>query len=417
MKAGVRSLVLERPGLDEILLPIQKSLPSGFDGFNSCETIEPMIYLDHNATTPVLPEVVDAMRPFLQEQFGNPSSAYRLGARAKGAVDGAREQVANLVGALPEEIVFTSGATEANNSAIHAAVMANPFKRHLVTSEVEHSSVLEYCRYLEEHHGYRITYLPVNENGQLPLHELEVAIDDQTALVSLMWANNETGVIFPVSDIAEMCRKRNVLFHCDAVQAVGKVEIGHGDLRPDYLAISGHKLGALKGVGALIVPTETPFIPFIYGGKQEAGKRGGSEAVPLVVGMGASAEVWANRGIDLWKGIEALRNQLEATVLEIIPGGQLNGGKAQRLPNTSNIYLPNIDADALVILLDQAEICISSGSACMESALSPSHVIFAITGSHEVASNSIRISLGIDTTASEIKRFEEQIAQAALVLR
>ena len=248
-----------------------------------------MIYLDHNATTPVAPEVLEAMMPFLTDNWGNPSSSYKFGSKLKGVVEVAREQVAALIGAYGGEVIFTSCATESNNAAIHAALKATG-KRHVVTSAVEHSSVLNYCRALEKE-GYRVTYLPVDRDGLLKLADLESAITDDTAVVSLMWANNETGVLFPVKEIAEICRARGVLFHCDGVQAAGKIEIDVRKVPVDYLSLTGHKFHAPKGVGALYVRRKAPFSPLIYGGHQERGLRGGTECVPLIVGMGKAAEL------------------------------------------------------------------------------------------------------------------------------
>ena len=232
-----------------------------------------MIYLDHNATTPILPEALDAMMPYLTTEWGNPSSSYRFGSRNRKAVEQAREQVADLINAHPTEIVFTSCATESNNAAIHAALKAHPGKRHIVTSSVEHSSVLACCQALEKD-GCRVDYLPVDREGLLCLSDLENVLADDTAIVSLMWANNETGVLFPVKEISEICKAKGVLFHCDAVQAAGKIDVDMRDVAVDFLSITGHKIGAAKGVGALYARRKTPFSPFIHGGHQERGRRG-----------------------------------------------------------------------------------------------------------------------------------------------
>jgi cysteine desulfurase len=233
-----------------------------------------MIYLDYNSTTPVEPEVLEAMMPFLMGEWGNPSSTYRFGSNLRSAIGAAREQVAELIGANPGELLFTSCATESNNAAINAAIKARPSKRHIVTSAVEHSSVLNYCMALEKE-GVKVTYLPVDRNGLLKITDLEASITDETAVVSLMWANNETGVLFPVSEIAQVCKARGVLFHCDAVQAVGKVEINLRNIAVDYLSVTGHKFGAPKGIGALFVRRKVPFSPLIYGGHQERGLAAG----------------------------------------------------------------------------------------------------------------------------------------------
>ena len=249
-----------------------------------------MIYLDYNATTPVLPEVLEAMMPYLTSEWGNPASTYKFGSKLKAVIEKARAQVAELIRAHAMEIIFTSCATESNNAAIHAALKANPEKKHIITSAVEHSSVLNYCIALEKE-GYRVTYLPVDREGLLKLTDLEDAISDETAVVSLMWANNETGVLFPVKEIAEICRSRGVLFHCDAVQAAGKVEINLRNVQADYLSLTGHKFNAPKGIGALYIRRKVPFSSFVHGGHQERNLRGGTESVPLIVGMGKAAEL------------------------------------------------------------------------------------------------------------------------------
>jgi cysteine desulfurase len=360
-----------------------------------------VIYLDHNATTSVLPEVRDVILPYLNEHWGNPSSAYRFGAEQRLAIEAARQQVADLAAARPGEVIFTSGATEANNTAIHAALAGQVGKRHIVTSRVEHSSVLAYAQELARQ-GVEVTYLSVDETGQIDLDELAQSIRADTAAVSLMWANNETGVIFPVSAIGEICREKRTLFHCDAVQAVGKVPVNFSNAPIDYLTLSGHKLGAPKGTGALIARQNTPFMPLIVGGKQEDGRRGGTESVPLIVGLGAACETAAIRGFDLWQPIMRLRDQFEARILAEIPGAYLNGAAGPRLPNTSNFGIQGIDSDGLVAFLDGQGICVSSGAACLENSLSPSHVVHAMTGSHQKANEALRVSLGWATTAAEL---------------
>ena len=269
-----------------------------------------MIYLDHNATTPILPEVLEAMMPYLTTEWGNPSSAYKFGSKLKSVIETAREQVAELIGAHPMDVIFTSCATESNNAAIAAALKANPTKRQIVTSQVEHSSVLNYCMALEKE-GYRVTYLPVDREGLLNLADLEAAITDETAVVSLMWANNETGVLFPVESIAEICRSRGVLYHCDAVQAAGKMEIDVRKIPADYLSLTGHKFHAPKGIGALYVRRKSPFSPLIYGGHQERNRRGGTESVPLIVGMGKAAELAREHLPDFEQKVRPLRDELE----------------------------------------------------------------------------------------------------------
>lgn len=360
-----------------------------------------MIYLDHNATTPVLPEVFEAMKPFFTDRWGNPSSSYRFGSELKGAIETARNQMAELIGARPSEVVFTANATEANNSAIHAALKANPKKRHIVTSQVEHSSVLNYCMALEKD-GLRVTYLPVDREGLLSVADLEVAITDDTAVASLMWANNETGVLFPVVDIARVCKSRGVLFHCDAVQAAGKLPIDVSKLAVDYLSMTGHKLGAPKGVGALYVQRKAPFSPYLHGGHQERGQRGGTENVALIVGFGRAAGL-AKANVSLFEDtVRSLRDSLEEGILSAVPDAELNGHKSKRLPNTSSIAFRGVDSDALLMLLDQEGVCASSGSACLADSPDASHVITAMKPELHDDRNTLRLSLGLEHTASSV---------------
>lgn len=360
-----------------------------------------MIYLDHNATTPVLPAVFEAMRPYFCEEWGNPSSSYHFGSKLKGVVESAREQVADLLGAQVREVLFTSCATESNNAAIHAALTARPERRHIVTSRVEHSSVLNYCRVLERQ-GFRVTYLPVDRDGLLSLTDLDSALEDDTAVVSIMWANNETGVLFPVEEIGQRCRARGILFHCDAVQAIGKVPVALKNMPVDYLSLTGHKLHAPKGVGALYVHRKAPFMPYLHGGHQERGRRGGTESVPLLVGLGAAAEIARKKLPGYDRTIRPLRDELERSVLESISGTERNGHPLQRLANTSNLTFSGIESEALLLLLDQAGICASSGSACLADSPDPSHVIVAMK-SGESARQMIRFSLGTESTTAEVE--------------
>lgn len=361
-----------------------------------------MIYLDHNATTPVLPEVFEAMRPYFCEEWGNPSSTYRFGSKLKTVIETAREQVGDLIGAHPREIIFTSCATESNNAAINAALKANPGKKHIITSAVEHSSVLTYCKALEKE-GYRVTYLPVDREGLLKLADLENAIEEDTAVVSLMWANNETGVLFPVPEIAQVCKARGVLFHCDAVQAAGKIGVNLTRAQVDYLSITGHKFGAPKGIGALYVRRKKPYTPLIYGGHQERNLRGGTESVPLIVGLGEAAK-YASKKIHKYESsVRALRDDLEEAILSSIPDTALNGHKSLRLANTTNISFHGIESEALLLMLDQASICASSGSACLADSEEPSHVIQSMKPNEDNSKKMIRFSLGQDTSNSEIQ--------------
>lgn len=368
-----------------------------------------LIYLDHNATTPVLPEVLEAMLPWFSSQWGNPSSIHGPGRAARRAIEEARGKVARLVGARPEQIVFTSGATEANNSAIHSAMLCDPSKRHVVTSTVEHSAVLAFCDYLERHHRVEVTRLPVNMDGMLSISDLRNAIRPDTAVVSLMWANNETGVIWPVTEYSEICAKRGVPLLTDAVQAVGKIAVDFKESGASFLSLSGHKFGAPKGIGALVVARPHDFTPLIVGGKQELGHRGGTENVAGIVALGMAAEIACTRGADAWDKAAKLRDTFERTLLERIPGATINGAANKRLPNTSNLYLPGSDGDALVTFMDQQGICISSGSACLESAITPSHVILAMSESHDRAGESVRVSLGLESTQSDLEVFADAL--------
>jgi cysteine desulfurase len=403
--------------------------------------VRAVIYLDHNATTPVMPEVFAAMTPFFTKRWGNPSSSYRFGAELNGVIETAREQVAALIGARPGEIVFTGNATEANNTAIQSALKANPGKRHVITSRVEHSSVLNHCRALEPE-GCHVTCLPVDRDGLLKLADLEGSITDDTAVVSLMWANNETGVLFPVKEIAQLCRSRGVLFHCDAVQAVGKVPVDVSALPVDYLSLTGHKLGAPKGVGALYVRRKAPFSPLLHGGHQERGRRGGTECVPLIVGLGCAAELALRKLPEYERTVRPLRDALEEGILGSsarrspirreegmeghlagpeagapIPNTELNGDPAQRLANTTNLTFHGIESEALLILLDQEGICASSGSACLADSDEPSHVVKAMKPDTGAARQMIRFSLGIDNTMNEVAATITAVRRAVRALK
>ena len=373
-----------------------------------------MLYLDHNATTPIHADVFATMEPYFREEWGNPSSTYRFGARLKGVIETARAQVAECIGAQPREVLFTSCATESNNAALHAALRSQPSKRHLITSAVEHSSVLAYCRALESD-GIRVTYLPVDRDGLLSLADLENALTPETAVVSLMWANNETGVLFPVAEIAQLCRARGVLFHCDAVQAVGKLPIQLRDLPVDYLSLSGHKLGAPKGVGALYVQRKAPWTPLLHGGHQERGRRGGTESVPLIVGLGTTAALARKKLAAYDRTLRPLRDALESGILAAIPGTQRNGHPDQRLANTTNLHFPGIESEALLLLLDSADLCASSGSACLADSPDPSHVLAAMKPG-PAAHQSIRFSLGLENTSAQIQKAITAVQHAVATL-
>lgn len=353
--------------------------------------------------------------PYLTNEWGNPSSAYRFGAKLKKVIETARSQVAGLLGAHAMEIVFTSCATESNNAAIHSALRARPQKRHIITSAVEHSSVLRYCSALEKD-GYRVTYLPVDRDGLLMLSDLQSAITADTAVVSLMWANNETGVLFPVTEIAAMCQSRSVLFHCDAVQAAGKLVLDVRTLPVDYLSVTGHKFHAPKGIGALYVRRKAPFVPLIHGGHQENGRRGGTENVALIAALGKAAELAEGNLHDYERKVRPLRDALEEELLGSIPQAELNGHKTERLVNTTNITLRGIESEALLLLLDREKVCASSGSACLADSDEASHVISAMKPESGAARHTIRLSFDRTNTRSDIIYAASAIKNAVAAL-
>jgi cysteine desulfurase len=358
-------------------------------------------YFDNNATTRLAPEVVDAMIPFLREYWGNPSSTYVFGRQVGEHLDRARARVAALINAEPREIIFTSCGTESNNSAIHSALVTQPEKRHVLTTAVEHSANTKFCGLLQKR-GYTVTFLPVAPDGGLDLELLERSIRPDTAIVSVMWANNETGVLFPVRDIAAICRRKGTLFHTDAVQTPGKLKIDVRELDADFLSLSAHKLHAPKGIGLLYVKRRVKYQPYIVGGGQERGRRGGTENVASIVAFGRAAELAMASLDDENTRVRALRDKLEDGILGSIPGTSRNGAKEPRLPNTSNIAFEGVEAEGILMLLDQAGICASSGSACTTGSLDPSHVLTAMGCSAARARSSIRFSLGIYNTEAEV---------------
>ena len=367
-------------------------------------------YFDNNATTSIAPAVFEAMVPFLTENYGNPSSAYGFGKKVRLAVEKARAQVATLINADPSEIYFTSCGTEADNAAIWSALRSTK-KKHLITSQVEHSAVLHMGEALEQQ-GYGVTWLPVNPDGTLDLVALEESIRPDTAIVSLMWANNETGVIFPIEKISAICREKKVLFHTDAVQTPGKVKIDVKGVPVDFLAISGHKLHAPKGVGVLYVRKGVPFVPFQIGGGQERGKRAGTENVASIIGLGKAAEMAQESLIEEQTRVRALRDRFENRILELIPGARVNGNRVERLPNTSNICFTGTDAQELLALLDEQGICCSAGSACTTGSVEPSHVLSAMGVSERDAKSSLRFSFSHFNRDLEVDRALETIPSA-----
>ncbi len=360
-----------------------------------------LCYLDNNATTRVAPEVVEAMLPFFNDFWGNASSAYSFGNQLQKHLEAAREKVAALIHADPREVVFTSCGTESNNTAIHSATRLNPKKRHIITTQVEHSANIKYCKFLESQ-GYEVTWLPVEPDGSLDIHLLVEAIRPDTAIVSIMWANNETGVLFPVEEIAAICQGHDVLFHTDAVQVAGKLKIDVRSLGVDFLSLSAHKLHAPKGIGLLYIKRRTPFQPLIIGGQQERGRRGGTENVPYIVGFGRAAELAIEGISDENTRVRRMRDHLEETLLKTIPETTRNGSRQHRLPNTSNLAFAGVEAEAILLLLNQLDICASSGSACTTGSIEPSHVLSAMGMPPDLARSSVRFSLGKYNTDEEI---------------
>jgi len=360
-----------------------------------------LVYFDNNATTRIAPEVVAVMLPFLTEHWGNPSSAYRFGNQVTKDIEIAREQLAALINADPKEIIFTSCGTESNNAAIQSALLTQPGKKHVITTAVEHSANIKFAKHLTQQ-GYDVTLLPVEPDGTLDLHLLELAIRPDTAIVSIMWANNETGVLFPVEEIGALCRSRDVLFHTDAVQTPGKLTIDVRELDVDMLSLSAHKLNAPKGIGMLYVRKRTKYVPYVIGGGQEKGRRGGTENVPYIVGFGKAAEMAASH-VEQENTIgRKLRDRLEQGILKNIPRASRNGAREPRLPNTSNISFEGVEAEAILNLLDQAGVCASSGSACTTGSLTPSHVLTAMGLSAKRARSCVRFSLGLYNTLEEV---------------
>jgi cysteine desulfurase len=359
------------------------------------------IYLDNNATTQVAPEVLEIMLPYFHDLYGNPSSMHSFGGQVGRRLRSAREQVAALLGASADEIVFTSCGTESDNTAIRSALAANPGKRHIVTTRVEHPAVHALTDRLGQE-GYRVTELTVDGDGRLNLEQYSRSLSPDTAMVSIMWANNETGVLFPVEQLAVMAHNKGILFHTDAVQAVGKIPIDLSKSAIDLLSLSGHKLHAAKGVGALYVRKGSKFSPFLIGGHQEKGRRGGTENVPGIIGLGLACEL---AGANLEREnttVKYLRDKLENALLEKVPNSRVNGDRQNRLPNTSNTSFEFVEGEAILLLLNEFGICASSGSACTSGSLQPSHVLRAMGVPFTMAHGSIRFSLSIYNTEPEI---------------
>ena len=368
-----------------------------------------VIYVDNNATTRVDPLVVEEMVPYLSESYGNPSSMHSFGGDVSKKIKEAREKIARLLGADdPREIIFTSCGTESDSTAIVGALKANPDKRHIITTRVEHPAVLNLCQQLEKE-GYALTLLPVDSKGNLALNDLRSAIRRDTAIVSIMYANNETGVIFHMEEIGQIVKEREVLFHTDAVQAVGKIPIDMKTSTVDLLSLSGHKLHAPKGVGVLYVRRGTKIRPFLLGGHQEEGRRAGTEAVPNIVALGKAAELALQHVEEENARVKALRDKLEKGILEKTEGSRVNGDTTDRLPNTTNISFEYVEGEAILLHLDEYGICASSGSACTSGSLEPSHVLLAMGVPYTMAHGSIRFSLSRFNTEEEIDFIIEKV--------
>ncbi|MEJ2646928.1 MAG: cysteine desulfurase NifS [Sedimentisphaerales bacterium] len=359
------------------------------------------IYFDNNATTKMDEQVFEEMKPYFCELYGNPSSMHTFGGQVSHKIGAAREQVAELLGCEPSEIIFTSGGTESDNTAIKGTLAAAPNKRKIITTRVEHPAVLAVCRE-QENHGYTVIELGVDKKGRLDISELEEQLDEDTVLVTIMYANNETGVIFPIEQIAEMVTSRGIVFHTDAVQAVGKIPLDLSNSNIDLLSISAHKLHGPKGVGVLYIRKGTRLSPYQLGGHQESGKRAGTENVPGIIGLGKACEI-AQKNISQENiKVKKIRDKLEKAILERCSDCMVNGEKEHRLPNTSNISFEYIEGEAILLLLDQHGICASSGSACTSGSLEPSHVLRAMGVPFTAAHGSVRFSLSKYNTEDEI---------------
>lgn len=360
------------------------------------------IYFDHNATTPVLDEVFDAMVPYLKDQWGNPSSIHWAGRGTRKAVEDARESVSALLNCTPIELIFTSSGTEGDNHAIKGLAYAQKNKgNHIITTKVEHPAVLSTCKHLQKE-GFEVTYLDVDKDGLISLDDLKAAITPKTILISVMYANNETGVLFPIKEIGQIAKERGVAFHTDAVQAAGKIMIDVNDLNVDLMTISGHKLYAPKGVGALFIKRGTRLVPLIHGGHQERNRRGGTENVAGIVAMGKASRIAIRDMEKETEHLKTLKERLEKGMTERVPHIKINGHLDKRLPNTANISFEFVEGESLLLNLDMKGIAASSGSACTSGSLEPSHVLVSMGLTHELSHGSVRFSLGKSNTVEEI---------------
>ncbi len=375
-----------------------------------------IVYLDNNATTRTAPEVLEEMLPFFSERYGNPSSMHAFGGEVGHELAKARERTAAALGANPDEIVFTACGTEADNTAIWSAVQASPDKRHVITTRVEHPAVLNLCKHLETL-GFDVTYLAVDKNGNMDADCVRQAIRKDTAVVSIMWANNETGVLFPIEEIAAVTKEAGVLFHTDAVQAVGKVAIDLKNLPVDMLSLSGHKIHAPKGIGALYLRRGTPFRPFMIGGHQERGRRAGTENTASIIGLGKAMELAAAGIVDENTRVAALRDCLESGLLDSVPDVRINGDPDNRLPNTTSVAFKYVEGEAILLMMDQYGICASSGSACTSGSLEPSHVLRAMGVPFTFAHGSVRFSLSRYTTPEDVNTVLDELPPIIKTLR
>ncbi len=360
-----------------------------------------LIYLDNNATTMVAPEVFEAMRPFFVERYGNPSSMHTFGGSVGKEVRRARESLANLLGASPQEIVFTSGGTESDSTAIFSALETMPERREIVTTRVEHPAVLNLCRHLGRK-GYFVKWLTVDKNGNLDMDEVRSKITDNTAVVSVMWANNETGVIFPVNEVADVAQEHGALMHTDGVQVIGKIDVNLNSTNINFLSLSAHKFHGPKGIGALYIKKGTRFAPFIIGGHQESSRRGGTENVPGIIGLGEAAGLAAENLEEERVKVKGMRDRLQEGLLKTVPHAKINGDVDNRLPNTLNIGFEFVEGEAILMRLDDKGICASSGSACTSGSLEPSHVLRAMGVPFTAVHGSIRFSLSRYNTKEQI---------------
>ncbi|MHC1698449.1 MAG: cysteine desulfurase NifS [Geobacteraceae bacterium] len=374
------------------------------------------VYVDNNATTKVDEAVFEEMRPYFCELYGNPSSMHFFGGQVQRKIDEARNRTAALLGALPDEIIFTACGTESDNAAIRSALEIFPEKRHIVTTRVEHPAVLTPCRNLSKR-GYRVTELSVDGEGNLDLDELRAVVDDDTAIVSIMHANNETGVVFPIEEIGAIVKEKGALFHTDAVQAVGKIPMNMANSTVDMLALSGHKLHAPKGVGALYLRKGVPFRPFMVGGHQERSRRAGTENAAGIIALGKACEMAGDfLEVENTK-VKALRDRLETEIVRSIPNVRVNGGAAVRLPNTTSVAFEFVEGEAILLLLNEKGICASSGSACTSGSLEPSHVLRAMGVPFTCAHGSIRFSLSRFSTDDQIDTIIRELPPVILRLR